>query len=303
MKSTSKKRSRSKKVQKRTGIGKGAIAGIVVAVLLFLALIGTLMLILHDNAKDFVSEYEKTHYRKSLYKAETFASQLCVTDADVAMEGYTQDASLHAVGLFDVQGKNVLYADQIFEPLYPASTTKIMTAYVALKYGNLDDCAVAIAEHVSGSVEAFVDKMNEEARNLGATGTHFVNPHGLQNEDHYTTAYDLYLMFNACLQNPQFVEMISQTSYTANLTSASGVPYTMTWEPTNYYASGDAAAPEGVKVIGGKTGTTDEAGSCLVLYEQDQQGRPYISIVMGASQKSILYDNMTRLMSSGINGK
>ena len=86
MKSTSKKRSRSKKVQKRTGIGKGAIAGIVVAVLLFLALIGTLMLILHDNAKDFVSEYEKTHYRKSLYKAETFASQLCVTDADVAME-------------------------------------------------------------------------------------------------------------------------------------------------------------------------------------------------------------------------
>ena len=233
MKSTSKKRSRSKKVQKRTGIGKGAIAGIVVAVLLFLALIGTLMLILHDNAKDFVSEYEKTHYRKSLYKAETFASQLCVTDADVAMEGYTQDASLHAVGLFDVQGKNVLYADQIFEPLYPASTTKIMTAYVALKYGNLDDmvtvseratdfaedeqvcglqagdqlslrdllnglllysgndCAVAIAEHVSGSVEAFVDKVNEEARNLGATGTHFVNPHGLQNEDHYTTAYDL----------------------------------------------------------------------------------------------------------------
>ena len=166
-----------------------------------------------------------------------------------------------------------------------------------------NDCAVAIAEHVSGSVEAFVDKMNEEARNLVSTGTHFVNPHGLQNEDHYTTAYDLYLMFNACLQNPQFVEMISQTSYTANLTSASGVPYTMTWEPTNYYASGDAAAPEGVKVIGGKTGTTDEAGSCLVLYEQDQQGRPYISIVMGASQKSILYDNMTRLMSSGINGK
>ena len=293
MKSTSKKRSRSKKVQKRTGIGKGAIAGIVVAVLLFLALIGTLMLILHDNAKDFVSEYEKTHYRKSLYKAETFASQLCVTDADVAMEGYTQDASLHAVGLFDEQVCGLQAGDQL--------SLRDLLNGLLLYSGN--DCAVAIAEHVSGSVEAFVDKMNEEARNLGATGTHFVNPHGLQNEDHYTTAYDLYLMFNACLQNPQFVEMISQTSYTANLTSASGVPYTMTWEPTNYYASGDAAAPEGVKVIGGKTGTTDEAGSCLVLYEQDQQGRPYISIVMGASQKSILYDNMTRLMSSGINGK
>ena len=213
-----------------------------------------------------------------------------------------------------------------------------MTAYVALKYGNLDDivtaseratdfaedeqvcglqagdqlslrdllnglllysgndCAVAIAEHVSGSVEAFVDKMNEEARNLGATGTHFVNPHGLQNEDHYTTAYDLYLMFNACLQNPQFVEMISQTSYTANLTSASGVPYTMTWEPTNYYASGDAAAPEGVKVIGGKTGTTDEAGYCLILMEKDSSDNPYISIVMGASEKPVLYEDMTSLI-------
>ena len=132
----------------------------------------------------------------------------------------------------------VIVSQKVFDQAYPASTTKIMTAYVALKYGNLDDmvtvseratdfdedeqvcglqagdqlslrdllnglllysgndCAVAIAEHVSGSVEAFVDKMNEEARNLGATGTHFVNPHGLQNEDHYTTAYDLYLIFN-----------------------------------------------------------------------------------------------------------
>ena len=60
-----------------------------------------------------------------------------MTDADVAMEGYTQDASLHAVGLFDVQGKNVLYADQIFEPLYPASTTKIMTALLTLENLNM----------------------------------------------------------------------------------------------------------------------------------------------------------------------
>ncbi len=342
MKSTSKKKNRRKGPEKKSGIGKSVIAGIVVAVILFLALIGILLLILQDNERAFVSEYEKNHYRENLYKGETFASQLCVTDTDVSMEGYHQEASLHAVGLFDLEGKNVLYANRILEPLYPASTTKIMTAYVALKYGNMEDivtvsahatdfaedeqvcglqtgdqlsmkdlinglllysgndCAVAIAEHVSGSVDAFVQKMNEEARILGATRTHFTNPHGLQNKDHYTTAYDLYLMFNACLQNPQFVEIIAQTSYTAHLTSSTGEAYTMLWEPTNYYASGEAVAPEGVKVIGGKTGTTDEAGACLVLYAQNEQGKPYISIVMGAPQKPVLYDNMTRLMDIGI---
>ena len=112
MKSTSKKAKQEvKKYKKNRKLEKGSKFGrnLLLAVFgCFWHLIGTLMLILHDNAKDFVSEYEKTHYRKSLYKAETFASQLCVTDADVAMEGYTQDASLHAVGLFDVQGKNVL---------------------------------------------------------------------------------------------------------------------------------------------------------------------------------------------------
>ena len=68
----------------------------------------------------------------------------------------------------------------------------------ALLYGLLlhsgNDNAIAIAEHISGSVEAFVELMNEEARKLGATNTHFTNPHGLHEADHYTTAYDLYLI-------------------------------------------------------------------------------------------------------------
>ena len=60
-----------------------------------------------------------------------------------------------------------------------------------------NDCGTAIAEHISGSEEAFAELMNKEAARLGATGTHFVNPHGLHDEDHYTPAYDLYLIFNA----------------------------------------------------------------------------------------------------------
>ena len=58
-----------------------------------------------------------------------------------------------------------------------------------------------------------MDKMNEEARNLGATGTHFVNPHGLQNEDHYTTAYDFAVLMRYALQNPVFAKVIATAEY------------------------------------------------------------------------------------------
>ena len=81
--------------------------------------------------------------------------------------------------------------------------------------------------------------MNEEAKKLGATQTHFVNPHGLQDDDHYTTAYDLYLMFNAAVQNEQYVEIIEKTSYSASITGADGIVRTEDWKPTNYYALGE----------------------------------------------------------------
>ena len=61
--------------------------------------------------------------------------------------------------------------------------------------------------------------MNTEAKQLGATGTHFVNPHGLHDENHYTTTYDLYLMFNEALKDQAFLDIISMNSYTAKVTS------------------------------------------------------------------------------------
>ena len=148
--------------------------------------------------------------------------------------------------------------------LFPASTTKILTLYLALKYGTLsdvvtvsenaasvpsdssvaglrageqltledllyglmlpsgNDSAVAIAEHISGSEEAFVELMNKEANALGATNSHFANPHGYQDEDHYTTAYDLYLIFNQGILNSKFVDIISAPSYTADIKEQDG---------------------------------------------------------------------------------
>lgn len=294
------------------------------------------------SSYDQAAIYENTNYDKSLYRGSLFAEDLCVTDKDVTLSGFSDDSSLHAAGLFDIKNEKVLYAYQLHEKLFPASTTKTMTAYLTLKYGNLDDivtvssnatdfaadeqicnlqtgdqvslydllcglvlhsgndCAVAIAEHLAGSVEAFADMMNEEARALGATNTHFVNPHGLQDDDHYTTAYDLYLMFNACVQDQRFLDIISLPSYTGELTGADGTYRTEQWMPTNYYSLGEAYAPNGVEIFGGKTGTTDEAGSCVILYSQDLENNPYISIVMGADDKTILYDDMTNLLAAGI---
>ena len=72
----------------------------------------------------------------------------------------------------------------------------------------------------------------------------------------------------------------------------------VTWRQSNLFVNGTRTAPENVTVVGGKTGTTDEAGACLVLYEQDSQSRPYISVVMGAESKNALYTTMDSLLST-----
>lgn len=295
-----------------------------------------------SKTEEYMMQYETEHFNSDLYEGKLYAKDLCVTSEDVDLTGFEGDPSLHAAGLFDVKAHQVLYADRIHEQLFPASTTKILTAYVALKYGNLSDVvtvsenatifepdaqlcglmagdqltlydllcglllysgndnAVAIAEHISGSTEAFVQTMNEEAWALGATHTHFMNPHGLHDGEHYTTAYDLYLIFNECIKDQRFIDIISMDYYTATITGADGTVRNAVWTPTNYYSAGLASAPDGVNVFGGKTGTTDEAGSCVILYNQDFSSNPYISIIMGADDKAILYNDMTRLLASGV---
>lgn len=336
--SPGRRRHRRRRRRSRAPIYAGILAVVLILALAVFLLSGWILKPAYDQAE----VYEKTHYKAGVYKGTLFAENLCVTDKDKTMDGFTDDTSLHAAGLFDLNKKEVLYAYHLHDRLFPASTTKVMTAYLTLKYGNLDDvvtvsanatdfawdeqvcnlktgdqvtlydllcglvlhsgndCAVAIAEHISGSVEAFADLMNQEAKALGATNTHFVNPHGLHQEDHYTTAYDLYLMFNACVEDRRFLDIIAMDSYTGTLTEADGTVRTEQWLPSNYYSLGEAAAPQGVNVFGGKTGTTDEAGSCVILYSQDMADQPYISIVMGADDKTILYDDMTELLAAGI---
>lgn len=241
--------------------------------------------------------------------------------------------------LINDTSKEVLYANSVYDRIYPASTTKLLTALVTMKYGvatdlvtvtkdnagittygaklcnfkkgdtltmetllncllvySGNDAAIAIAEHIAGSEEAFVKMMNEEAATLGATGTHFTNSHGLHDPNHYTTAYDMYLIFKACLEYDEFLPIIQQTTYQANITDSNGNIKTVPYESTNMFLLGTMATPEGVTVFGGKTGSTSDAGDCLILYSKSKEGDGYISAVFKANGKKSLYDQQAFLL-------
>ena len=136
---------------------------------------------------------------------------------------------------------------------------------------------------------------------MGATQTHFVNPNGLPDENHYTTVYDMYLIFAKALENQMFSEIIAAKSYDVVYTNAQGESVEKTWENTNLYLTGEAKTPEGFTILGGKTGTTGEAGYCLVLYSQNASGQPIISIVFKADGKSNLYMLMNEILAGFAN--
>lgn len=159
-----------------------------------------------------------------------------------------------------------------------------------------NDAGIAIAEHVAGSEEAFAEMMNQEMMDLGASGSHFTNSHGLHDEQHYTTAYDMYLVFHELLQYDTFLDIISRSSYKAKLKGADGNSKTLQFQSTDRYLIGRASAPGGIKVIGGKTGTTSAAGSCLILYSQDKEKQDFISVVMQAQGAESLYLQMNKLL-------
>ena len=166
----------------------------------------------------------------------------------------------------------------------------------AILMSSANEVCNGAAKFVSGSVSAFCDLMNERAKALGCTNTHFVNPNGLHDPDHYTTAYDLYLIFNECLKYDLFKDAIHQAHYTAVFTR-NGQEVQQTYDSTNYYLLGNKTPPEGVSIIGGKTGTTDNAGLCLILYVEDGSGNGYISVLLGCPDKDTLYSSMSKLLS------
>ena len=339
--SSRRRRRRKKRIYRRI---------IISLMVVFVVLIGvgiSLLFSKFSKHEEVAQTYAAAQYNTSVYTGNLLADNYCVTTDNVELEDSDAESQIDTSGfteaaLFDVDNAKVDYAQNVFDKLYPASTTKILTALIAIENTDLDeivtvadeagvdqfaedestcgieagdkltmkdllygmllesgnDNAAAIAYHISGSMDDFADLMNKRAKELLATHSHFVNSNGLQDEDHYTTAYDLYLIFNECIKHQEFLDIINTDSYTATITSSDGTKRTAEWSPTNYYQAGIADIPEGVTVIGGKTGTTDEAGSCLILLTQNDEKHSYISIVMGSDTKDILYQNMSTILST-----
>lgn len=226
--------------------------------------------------------------------------------------------------LLDAENGEVLFAQNADAHLYPASTTKLMTAYLTLKYGDpwawitvpdgiyigigegastanlksgeemyvyellqclmivsANEAANALAIYISGSVENFVTLMNEEAAALGCTNTHFVNTHGMHDEDHYTTARDLSKIALAAMKYDTLLEITSMSEATIRETNLSEE---RKLQNTNYLLPNNIFPDYGFDgTFGLKTGYTSPAGACLVAANYRGE-RILLSVVLGAER-------------------
>lgn len=236
------------------------------------------------------------------------------------------DTSARAAVLIERGTGMVLLAHNETEPLPMASTTKVMTALLTLEKGNLDDvvtvgrnaygvpgtsiylnlgeritlrdllyglllasgndAAVAIAEHIGGSVEAFCAMMTERAAELGCENTVFINPNGLPVEGHHTTAYDLALIAREAMTHETFREIVS--------TQRASIP----WEGRSYdriLNNKNRLLTDYEGATGIKTGYTRAAGRCLVFGAQ-RDGLEVIGVVLNCAD---WFDEAARLMDLG----
>lgn len=232
--------------------------------------------------------------------------------------------------LVDAKTGQILYQQNANEKRAIASTTKMMTAIVVLENRKLDeivtisqrasdtgeeemyltpgeqrsvedllygillksanDAAVALAEHTAGSVEQFAEMMNAKAKAMGANNTNFTNPHGLNDPNHYSTAYDLALMGRYALSNPKFAQVVASRIATVPWP---GNPYQRTLENHNkllrlYYPY----------ATGIKTGYTRQAGHSLVASAK-KNNIELISVILNAPNSQTLFSESQRLLEFG----
>lgn len=249
----------------------------------------------------------------------------------------------------DLKTGEVIYSLNADTRMYPASTTKMLTGILAIENLNLDevitvdkeaagiggntlslkngekivakdllygtlvisanDGAVALAKAISGSVEEFAKLMNKKAAELGMTGTNFVNPNGLHDDNHYTTARDLSKLAVYCMKNETFREIVKLSSYTVPATNLSEE---RTVETTNWLLN-DEVDSHRVYVgneyryckydgcIGIKTGNTLKAGSCIVA-AAEKNGTEVLAIALHAANPFDRFSDAIKLLDFGFSG-
>ncbi|MDR0569842.1 MAG: D-alanyl-D-alanine carboxypeptidase [Clostridiales Family XIII bacterium] len=253
----------------------------------------------------------------------------------------TADAAI----LVDARTGEILYSKDIHKKEYPASTTKIMTALLALENLELNeivtvddkspytkgskialnpgeevsveellyctlipsanDAAEALAVRVSGSLESFAALMNKRAKELGAQDTHFVNPSGLESEEHVTSAFDLAMFARAAMKDERFRHFVSTYSYTMAPTNKQ--PQERLMHNTNRLLYDGThkvtyeGAPRPIKyegVTGIKTGYTAQAGYCLVAGAR-RDGTELIAVLMRSASDNARYLDAISLLEYG----
>ena len=226
--------------------------------------------------------------------------------------------------IFDRNSKRILYEKNGLKQVPMASTTKIMTAIVVLENSELNDvvtiskkaagtggsrlglrtndkitvhdllyglmlksgndAAVALAEHVGGGIEEFADMMNKKAKELGLINSHFITPHGLDKEKHYTTAYELACMADYALKIPKFKEIVNSKNYNITINARS-----------NLIGNTNELLGNLNGVYGVKTGFTNEAGRCLVTACK-REDLDIITVVLGADTKKYRTSDSIKLI-------
>lgn len=184
-------------------------------------------------------------------------------------------------------------SDSSVVPVYRGETMTFQDLLYGtmLKSGN--DGANAIAVLVAGSIPAFVEKMNARAQEIGCTGTHFANAHGLHDDNHYSTAHDLALIAQTAMRNPTFRKIVGTQEYTMNISTRGAVTVSSTNSLLNpkssfYYE----------ECIGIKTGMHSKAGKCLVG-AAEQEGVTLITVTMHCGDDPERYIDTTRLFDFG----
>ena len=239
--------------------------------------------------------------------------------------------------LIDANTGVTIYEKNSHEKLYPASITKIMTAYLACKYGKFDDTLTAshnaiygigqgssiigikegeqisfldglygimmesanevcmmVAEHIDGTVEKFVERMNKQAQDWGCKDTHFNNPHGFHDVDHYTTPYDMSLIAFNAIKDENFSKIWGTVDHTIPANNKSPQRFLhnkdkMLKPTSDYYYQ---------YAIGGKTGFHDDAKNTLVTCAE-KDGVKLISVVMKANGYNQAFTDSKTLLDYG----
>ncbi|MDU1052549.1 D-alanyl-D-alanine carboxypeptidase family protein [Clostridium baratii] len=239
--------------------------------------------------------------------------------------------------LIDANTGDVLYSKKGEDKHFPASTTKVLTALITLEHTNLNDvvtigpnppfakgssiglkegekftvetlltglllesgndCAEALAEHVGGSIDNFAKMMNEKAKELGCTNSNFVNPSGLPDDNHVTTAHDLALIMQAALKNNDFIRISRLVSVEL---PASNLDGQKRWANNHNYLINPNSKYFYKYALAGKSGYTDVARHTFII-SGEKDGQRLIAVFLKAEDKNKNYEDMAKLLDYGFN--